>query len=355
MNTLYLCPSGLSLRDYIRREKIEISIDKFLQTNDVLVLMKASAEINSLLRMGLSEKDRIVFLSSDTDDCEFVAHNIARTLKNLKNCEAIVKRIIGLQTDDMKKFDRQGIPNLTDAIINEIENNRYSFNIVLNATAGFKATVPYLTFIGMIFHLPIRYIFERSENIIELPPIPIEFDLDRLRQLEPVISIIMNDYMPMKEFQKKTGLSYNELTEALNDVLLEEDGLVTLRPTGRILYQKYLLTKGNKVYISDTVSKKLASGGYDKVVFENLFKKFRDPLHLQSKIHNEIRKNGNIDLNCYKAGSTSERIFYYTEGNSVYICDIFMHDEYERQIEEGKLLKARFKKDERSFKEIQVW
>ncbi|MFZ5996181.1 MAG: putative CRISPR-associated protein [Nitrospirota bacterium] len=355
MNALYLCPSGLSLRDYIKREKIELSIDYFLQTSDVPTLMKASAEINSLLRMGLNEKDRIVFLSSDTDEGESVARNISEALKRLKNCDTMVKRIIGLQTDDMKKFDREGIPNLTNAIINEIENNRYSFNIVLNATAGFKATVPYLTFIGMIFHLPICYIFERSESIIELPPIPIEFDLNRLRQIEPVIDSIMNDYMPMKKFQEKTGLSYNELTEALNDVLLEEDGYVTLRPTGRILYQRYLLVKGNKVYISPDVSKKLESGCYDKVVFENLFKKFRDPLHLQSKIHNEIKKSGKIDLDCYKAGSTSERIFYYTEGKSIYICNIFLHDEYERLIEDGELLKARFKKNEKSFKEIQVW
>lgn len=355
MNTLYLCPSGLSLRDYIKREKIELSIERFLQTSDESRLMKASAEINSLLKRGLTENDRIVFLSSDTDEGESVAYSIAKTLKRLKNCDTVVKRIKGLQTDNREKFDREGIPNLTNAIITEIENNRYSFNIVLNATAGFKATVPYLTFIGMIFHLPICYIFERSESIIELPPIPIEFDLDRLRQLEPVIDSIMNDYMPIKEFQEKTGLSYNELTEALNDVLLEEDGYITLRPTGRILYQKYLLVKGNKVYISPVVSQKLLSGGYDRVVFENLFKKFRDPLHLQSKLHNEIKKSGKIDLDCYKAGSTSERIFYYTEGKSVYICDIFMHDEYERLIEDGELLKARFKKLEKSFKEIRVW
>lgn len=61
MNTLYLCPSGLSLRDYIKREKIKLSIDNYLQTAEVHALMKASAEINSLLRMGLNEKDRIVF------------------------------------------------------------------------------------------------------------------------------------------------------------------------------------------------------------------------------------------------------------------------------------------------------
>jgi putative CRISPR-associated protein (TIGR02619 family) len=338
----------------VAKENKGMSIEDFIQSSDEPTLIKASAEINSLLKMGLKEGDRVVLLSSDTDEGEFAAHNIAEALKRLKNCDTIVKRIIGLQTDDRKKFDREGIPNLTSAIIDEVERNRYSFKIVLNATAGFKATVPYLTFIGMIFSLPIRYIFEKSESIIDLPPIPIEFDLDKLRQIEPAIDSIMNDYMSKQKFQEKTGLSYNELTDALNNLLLEEDGYVTLRPIGRILYQKYLLVKGNKVYISPVVSKKLSSGDYNNVVFENLFKKFRDPLHLQSKLHNEIKKKGRIDLDCYKAGSTSERIFYYTEWKSVYICDIFLHDEYERLIEDCELLKEKFK-DKKGFKEMPAW
>ena len=75
---------------------------------------------------------------------------------------------------------------------------------------------------------------------------------------------------------------------------------------------------------------------------------------MQNKLHNEIKKKGRIDLDCYKAGSTSERIFYYTEGKSVYICDIFLHDEYERLIEDGELLKEKFK-DKKGFKEMPAW
>lgn len=355
MNTLYLCPSGISIIENLKKSKIEKpddkdTITKFLKNSDKPDLMKVSAELNSLLKMGISEEDKVSFLSSDTDNGEMVAHCLGKTLKDVFGCDCNVKRIKGLQTDDKKRFDTEGIPNLTEAILKEVDDNRWNYNIVLNATAGFKAAVPYLTFIGMIFHLPIRYIFERSESIIELPPIPIEFDMERLKQIEPVIDEIISDFMSVDDFIEKTGFSFSDLEEAEKDILLKEDGYVILRPTGRILYQRYLQIKGNRVYISPEVSKKLKSGEYDHNVFENLFKKMKDPIHLQAKLHNEVKKKDRIDLECYKAGSTNERIFFYSEGKKVYICNVFMHDEYERVIQEGRLLKADF--DNKSFKEI---
>lgn len=345
MNTLYLCPAGISLPEYLKRNKPEKNSTAFLNSATDSELSAASAELNSLFHMGVSDGDRVVFLSSDTDPGEETAKALAAFLKEKKGCNVKVLRIEGLQTSDRAKFDKMGIPNLTNAIISEIENNRYSYNIVLNATAGFKATVPYLTFIGMVFHLPIRYIFERSESIIELPPMPIEFDMERLRRLEPVIDKIMSDYISIDDFRTATGCSYDEMMQDTADLLLEEDGYVTIRPVGRILYQRYLQTKGNRVYLSETVSAKLNSGRYDRQVFGGLFQKMKDPVHLQSKLHPEVKKPGSVDLECYKAGSTSERLFFYSMDKKIYVCEIFMHNEYERALSQGGLLREIYEND----------
>lgn len=354
MNTLYLCPSGLSLKIYLERNEKNFTskgVEVFLRESSDETLMEGSAELNSLFRMGVSGDDRIILLSSDTDDGEMIAKALAKALKQKKKCNAEVKRISGLQTDDRKKFEQTGITNLSEIIIDEIEKNRWQYHVVLNATAGFKATVPYLTFIGMIFNVPIRYIFERSESIIDLPPIPIVFDLERLKRLEPVIDKITSDYIPLDEFTSNTGFSYEDMEQYTGDILLKEDGLVTLRPTGRILYRRYLQLKGNKVYLSQAVTKKLETGSYNRKTFEALFRKMKDPVHLQSKLHSDIKKQGKVDLECYKAGDTSERIFFYTGERAVYICDIYMHDEYERAITQGGLLKEKYEKQD--FKEIQ--
>jgi putative CRISPR-associated protein (TIGR02619 family) len=346
MNTLYICPSGISLKENLKKfqniSKLDENVKVYLTKIDNNDLMKFSAEVNSLYRMGLKEDDRVIFLASDTDEGEKIATILAEILKKRNRCEVKVKRIKGLQTIDKDKFDKEGIPNLTDVIIDEVERNRYSYNIILNATGGFKAVIPYITFIGMIFNLPIRYIFERSESIIELPSIPIEFDLKKLKQLEPVIDKILSDYISVDEFRRSTDLSYNEFKTATQDILLEENGFVTLRPTGRILYKRYLQVKGRRVFYSSVVKRKISSGSYNREVFMGYFRKMRDPIHLQSKLHNEVKKEGRIDLECYKPGATNERIFFYTEGKNLYICDIFMHDEYERLLKEGGLLKKRF-------------
>jgi len=358
MNTLYLCPSGISLFEYLKREKADLSgsviksLERYFDNADDNLLMKASAEINSLFRKGVANGDKIVFFCSDTEVGENVAEYLKRIINKRKGCETRVKRIAGLQTDNKEKFDTEGITNLTEAILSEVDANRWLFSISLNATAGFKAAVPYLTFIGMIFHLPIFYLFEQSENIIELPPIPIEFDLARLKQLEPVIEYILDDFITVDEFRSKTGFSYEDLMLALNDILLLEEGHVRMRPTGRILYRKYLQVKGNKVFISAGVNKKLASGAFDRTLFEELFNKMRDPVHLQSKLHNEVKKKGRIDLDCYKVSAGNERIFFFSEKNKIYICDIYMHDEYEKILATGTLLRADFEKENKTFKEV---
>lgn len=354
MNTLYLCPSGVSAEFYFAKLKDSDNddLERYLNSADNATLQKASAELNSLFHMGVNKNDRVVFLSSDTDDGEMVANCLANVLRNNKHCETKVYRIKGLQIDDRKRFDKTGVSELSERIIDEVERYKYQYSIVLNATAGYKATVPYLTFIGMVFHLPIRYLFESSESIIDLPPIPIEFDLDRLKKLEPIIDEMIDDYVSIDDFMARTGLSYKEMEIDTKDILQKEDNYVTLRPTGRILYQRYLQYKGNKLFYSPTVIKKLDSGSYHRRTFEELFRKMKDPVHLDSKLHHEIKKRGKVDLDCYKAGSTSERIFFYVEDSTVKICDIFMHDEYDRALAKATLLKENFLQE--SFREAQL-
>jgi|Deesub1362B_J571_1020462.scaffolds.fasta_scaffold00139_27 putative CRISPR-associated protein (TIGR02619 family) len=355
--TVFLCPSGISIIEYLKREGMPSistqTIHDFLKDSNEETLKRASAEINSLYRMGINENDVVVFFSSDTEDGEMVAEILSNFLKNKIGCDTYVKRIKGLQINDKRRFDREGIPNLTEEVVNQIEKYQYSHAMVINATTGFKATVPYLTFIGMVFQIPIKYIFERSNEIIELPPIPIDFDLKRLESLAPVIDRIIDDFAPGEEITKELGVSEYELKTNFSDILLEEDGFFTLRPTGRILYKRYLHIKGYKnIFISEKVFKKLNSGEYDKNKFVSLFKKMKDPVHLKSKLHSEVKKKGKIDLECYKQGNTNERIFFYIENNSLYICDILMHDEYLRLINEGKLLKEEF--PQRLFQKLQT-
>ncbi|MCL0062754.1 putative CRISPR-associated protein [Peptococcaceae bacterium] len=309
-----------------------------------------SAEINALLKIGKEDayvsEDKLYFLVSDTTEGEICGKLVKKFCEKYfeaKKTEVIT--IKGLQVYDAKKFETEAINNFVDEVINI--NGKYdksAYNVILNATGGYKAVIPYSTLLGTVFGLPVYYIFERSNQLIKLPNAPISFDTKLLEALGELIYDIENDYIELKDFLKRTGISYNEREKYVGAIVIEDD-LVTLTPLGRLLYKRYLYTEGYSILVSDEVIKKLCSGQYDSKTFEKYFLKMRNPLYLRAKLHNEIRKNNkNIDLDCCKPGNVSERIFYYMddENKTVKICDIFMHDEYENEIKKGSMQKENY-------------
>ena len=304
-----------------------------------------SAEINALLKIGKEDayvsEDKLYFLVSDTTEgeiCGKLVKEFCEKYFEAKKTEVIT--IKGLQVYDAKKFETEAINNFVDEVINI--NGKYdksAYNVILNATGGYKAVIPYSTLLGTVFGLPVYYIFERSNQLIKLPNAPISFDTKLLEELGELIYDIENDYIELKDFLKRTGISYNELEKYAGAIVIEDD-LVTLTPLGRLLYKRYLYTEGYKILLSDEVIKKLKSNKYDNKKFEKYFLKMKIPQHLKEKLH----KIKNIDLDCYKPGNVSERIFYYIDdkNKAVKICDIFMHDEYEDEIKKGSLRKENY-------------
>jgi hypothetical protein len=165
--------------------------------------------------------------------------------------------------------------------------------------------------------------------------------------LSPVIDSVMNDFQPVSSVCLELGVTEHQLHEDFSSLLLEEDGLVMLRPAGRILYLRYLHTHGyQQIFVSRRVQDKLASGRYDRSIFMELFARMKDPVYLKSKLHNQVKQAGRIDLDCFKQGNSSERIFFFVKGKALYIGDIFMHDEYERFIANGRLIKAELEQEQ---------
>ena len=90
--------------------------------------------------------------------------------------------IPGLQVTDHDRFRREGIDNLFKILddISKPRLDRGQHDVWLNVTGGFKSVVPYVTLFGLLYRLPVVYIFERSNTLITLPPAAINFDFERL-------------------------------------------------------------------------------------------------------------------------------------------------------------------------------
>jgi hypothetical protein len=108
------------------------------------------------------------------------------------NSQSEIIRVKGLQVDCCSTFQSEGIKGLGKVIRDEL-NNLKGQEVILNLTGGFKATIPYLSLFGMLYNLPIYYIFEEKDELIEIPPVPVKYNVETIKTLiEYFIKIEVN-------------------------------------------------------------------------------------------------------------------------------------------------------------------
>mgnify|MGYP001945799929 CR=1 FL=1 len=304
-----------------------------------------SAETHSLYRIGVSEGDYAAFLTSDTLDGILCGKILTGICKRKWKMEASYHVVKGLQVRDADMFRKEGVNHLVDQIMHLLDKYpSSSYKVVLNPTGGYKAIVPYITLMGLIEGIPVKYIYEQSKVLMELPVAPISFNLDTIKDLGPVAADLATDYITTDQFCEMMGANLYYLQQKFRDILYFEDGHVTLSALARLLYLRFLYKEGQQIELSKTVRKKLQQFPTWKNKFESLFEKMRNPLYRQAHIHNEVQSS-RVDLDCFKQGNVAERIFYFVEGEKVYICDIFLHDEYDRELNTGNLMKSKYMND----------
>jgi putative CRISPR-associated protein (TIGR02619 family) len=175
-----------------------------------------SAEIHSLVRIGITDKDRVILLSSGTDDGYCCAKSVEKYLQyHWNNIKVETKRVRGLQVSDAELFKKDGVVEFVKFILKEIENYGAS-NVILNPTGGYKALVPYTVLLGMIKCVKCDYIFEQSTTLLELPPLPVEFSKARFESYKKLFEMI----------ERETVISRQQWEESVSCISYEERGLL---------------------------------------------------------------------------------------------------------------------------------
>lgn len=195
--------------------------------------LRSSAEINSLMKMGMTADDCVVLIATDTVEGKLCAQLVAKLLDARQLCSKVdIEVIDGLQARDGQRFKREGLKNLVN-FITRFEHH----NIVFNPTGGFKSVVPYITLAGMLFNKPVKYIHEFSDDLITLVNFPLRFDEDLVFQLEDKFVEIEKESFIKKATWEK-GLDYNLLQRA--DSLIEEiEGSITLSGLGLLVWERF--------------------------------------------------------------------------------------------------------------------
>lgn len=206
---------------------------EFPPEGEVLVT-KLYAEIHSLIRIGINKADRVIFLTSDTDEGKACANSLKLYLeKYFDGILVEIRNVDGLQVHDADMFRRKGVVNFERSCLDAVRDYGAK-NVILNPTGGYKALVPYTVLVGMIKSVPCRYIFEQSSQLLTLPPLPVTFDRSLFERYRHLIERIERETsISTADWEK--GVQYNDrsmlepLVERTNtDVTLSAVGLLLI-------------------------------------------------------------------------------------------------------------------------------
>lgn len=235
---------------YSAREWAEIAgararLDKLLSSNKDLALHtrqkkwgKICAEINTMMRLDIDPaRDEIVLLATETAAGRFCAEKICRLAGEHLGWSMSYIIIEDLQVRDSDRFERRGVRNYLETIIRLHEKNKYSREVILIPTGGFKGVVPYTALLGMIYKIKMYYIFEDSTTLLELPWLPVDFEYGLIEEVkEKMAAIDSNTAIPADVFWK--GIAYHERHRYM-PLIWEGGGEVSLSGMGLLLWDKY--------------------------------------------------------------------------------------------------------------------
>jgi putative CRISPR-associated protein (TIGR02619 family) len=221
------------VKDRVNEDKLKEELISFIRQNDP---DKASAETNSLLKIA-EDGDEILLLHTDTTEGLMCAEVIQQYLQSEKKKVSLKK--LPLENNETQ-FERYGLRGLVDALIEEIQSGqKQGLDVVINATGGFKAQIAYTTMVGMIFQIPVKYIYEGFKKPITFPALPVKWDMDLVLEYEDFL--IWLDEEPRQASAADSQIkATGDRMEQFSQLLLPPDdkGYIFLSAAGTILLKR---------------------------------------------------------------------------------------------------------------------
>jgi len=203
---------------------------------------KASAETNSLSQMFPQPNDTLYFLSSNTLHGKICAQALYQYYKN----KYAVKEPIVIKNlkKDTFKF-KQGLRELTDKILKIIQDEKKKGKeVIINATGGYKPESLYAALSGILEGAKAQYIHEEFDTPVELPSVPINFNL----------SIFYKNATWIRSARKGNQQAYNKLPAELQNLITfkpNQDSPFT--PLGEVLWNAYRFAISHRGRVSPDV------------------------------------------------------------------------------------------------------
>jgi len=313
-------------------EKQKVRIEQLGKATKIAWLNKPndSAEIKSILAIAseLKEDVEVYLLATDTVlsrlACELVREWFAKNYVEKKPAIDIKFNpqqdvITGLQVENAQQFN-EGLVNLITRFYKLCGD--YFENVIINITGGYKAIIPHLTILGQVNKVPVKYIFEDTDTLIEIPLLPLTINDSLFEKYEKEFWLIETE----TSIKKQDHYQFVEETAGCLDV--NAKGEVTLNSLGIMLWTKYK-SKCFFFYATDEVMADIGKQRMiQKVIAETFCEKQRRDFHIVCEdTHKTV----------FKQYSNVQRIYYFEDGERVFVYKTFEdHDAHERYIGDKK-------------------
>lgn len=196
----------------------------------------ASAETNTLHKMGLDAGDRLYYLHSDTPEGEFCARCLKDHYAEL-GYSGELWRIEGLKYSP-KHFVEDGLRSLVAVAFAIIDKS--DGRAVICATGGFKAEMAYLNLVGILTGCPVHYVHERMSELVSLPALPLAWDHSLVEHNKDFFDWIDKEPRPIREVERRLKALQPEVAT----LVVFRNGFGRLSAAGEALYLSYLTSRG---------------------------------------------------------------------------------------------------------------
>jgi putative CRISPR-associated protein (TIGR02619 family) len=255
-----ICTVGTSLYGNIERQDASEKLREYKSKGNLIGLSKEllkrdprdrllGAEINSITSLikekKMEARAELHLMVSDTDDGREVGEVLKHYYENSRNPNGfervIIRSIEGLRDDDVKRFKNQGLRNLVKEIA-KVAKEKGTERLIINATGGYKAQISLTGLIGQALEIPVMYMFERFDEIIELPPQPLSFNFDLwLDNYEEFETLSAKDKEPVLYDKVKSLVDSERLKTLIDEETIDGSRYVSLNPVGELFHQSFAL------------------------------------------------------------------------------------------------------------------
>lgn len=214
------------------QQHLEARREEFARETDLKRLMDLSAELNGVIRFYCGNpgivRDQHVLLATDTWLGESTARIVADVLERYGHLVE-VKRVRDLRTDDPDSF-RWAMSDLVAWCAETLGGyQKAGYRVVFNLTGGFKSVQGFMQALGMIYADESVYVFERTEQLLRLPRLPVQLDSEAILRQHLAVFRRIAAGLPVHEAEVA------DVPESLVNVL---DGQAVFSPWGELVWQE---------------------------------------------------------------------------------------------------------------------